>query len=57
MDRTLRDPQAVRQAGLSPDVVAHLWRAFLDDAPGLYWSRVWALYVLVRWCERNGVRA
>jgi asparagine synthase (glutamine-hydrolysing) len=57
MDGTLRDPQAVRQAGLAPDAVAHLWRAFLEDAPGLYWSRVWALYVLVRWCERNGVRA
>jgi len=57
MDRTLRDPEAVRQAGLAPGAVTNLWRAFLDDAPGLYWSRVWALYVLVRWCAHNGVRA
>jgi asparagine synthase (glutamine-hydrolysing) len=57
MDRTLRDPEAVRQAGLAPGAVANLWRAFLDEAPGLYWSRVWALYVLVRWCAHNGVRA
>ena len=32
-----------------------LWRAFLDHARGMYWSRVWALYVLVRWCQRHRV--
>jgi asparagine synthase (glutamine-hydrolysing) len=37
--------------------VGRLWRAFLDRAPGLYWSRIWAVYVLVRWCERQRVRA
>jgi asparagine synthase (glutamine-hydrolysing) len=57
MDATLRDPEAVRLAGLDPGAVCRLWQAFLDRAPGLYWSRVWALYVLVRWCERHGVRA
>jgi asparagine synthase (glutamine-hydrolysing) len=56
IDRTLRDPEAVRAAGLQPEAVGKLWRAFLDGAPGLYWSRVWALYVLVRWCLRHGVR-
>ena len=43
-------------AGLNPTAVARLWQAFLHRAPGLYWSRVWALYVLVRWCQRHGVR-
>lgn len=57
IDETMRDPQAARQAGLAPDSVRRLWQAFLDDAPGLYWSRVWAVYVLIRWCQRNGVRA
>lgn len=57
MDGTLRDQEAVRNAALDPAAVARLWGAFLDEAPGLYWSRVWALYVLVRWCQRNGVRA
>ncbi len=56
IDRTLRDPDLVRAAGLHPEPVAALWQAFLDRAPGLYWSRVWALFVLVRWCERHGVR-
>ena len=55
MDETLRDPQAVKPAGLDPVAVARLWKSFLEGAPGMYWSRVWALYVLVRWCHRNRV--
>jgi asparagine synthase (glutamine-hydrolysing) len=55
MDETLRDPRAIEPAGLHPDAVSRLWRAFLDGAPGMYWSRVWALYVLIRWCHRNRV--
>ncbi len=55
MDETFRDSQAVQTAGLDPEAVGRLWRAFLDDAPGMYWSRVWTLYVLIRWCHRNRV--
>jgi len=55
VDRTLRDAEAVRAAGLEPEAVRRLWQAFLDGAPGLYWSRVWAIYVLVRWCMHHGV--
>jgi asparagine synthase (glutamine-hydrolysing) len=54
MDRTMRDPLAVRPTGLDPEAVRRLWQAFLDGAPGIYWSRVWALYVLIRWCHRRG---
>jgi asparagine synthase (glutamine-hydrolysing) len=55
MDQTLRDPQAIAPAGLDPAAVERLWRAFLDGAPGLYWSRVWSVYVFIRWCHRNRV--
>jgi asparagine synthase (glutamine-hydrolysing) len=55
MDQTLRDPQAIAPAGLDPVAVERLWRAFLDGAPGMYWSRVWAVYVFIRWCHRNRV--
>jgi asparagine synthase (glutamine-hydrolysing) len=55
MDQTLRDPKAVAAVGLDPAAVARVWTAFLEGAPGLYWSRVWSIYVLVRWCHRNGV--
>jgi asparagine synthase (glutamine-hydrolysing) len=57
VERTLRDPEAVRSGGLQPEAVARLWEAYRAGAPGLYWSRVWAIYVLVRWCQRHGVRA
>ncbi len=55
MDQTLRDPQAVVPVGLNPAAVERLWRAFLDGAPGTYWSRVWSVYVLIRWCHRHRV--
>lgn len=55
MDQTLRDPQAIAPVGLNPVAVERLWRAFVDGAPGIYWSRVWAIFVFVRWCHRNRV--
>ncbi|MBV9559047.1 MAG: asparagine synthase (glutamine-hydrolyzing) [Bradyrhizobium sp.] len=55
MDQTLRDPQAIAPVGLDPVAVERLWRAFLEGAPGMYWSRVWSVYVFVRWCHRNRV--
>jgi asparagine synthase (glutamine-hydrolysing) len=55
MDQTLRDPQLIAPVGLEPAAVERLWRAFLDGAPGMYWSRVWSLYVFIRWCHRNRV--
>jgi asparagine synthase (glutamine-hydrolysing) len=53
MDQTMRDPAMVKPTGLNPDAVQRLWQAFTEGAPGLYWSRVWALYVLIRWCHRH----
>jgi asparagine synthase (glutamine-hydrolysing) len=55
MDQTLRDPQASAAVGLDPAAVQRLWRAFLEGASGTYWSRVWSVYALIRWCHRNGV--
>jgi asparagine synthase (glutamine-hydrolysing) len=55
LDHTLRDPQAIAPVGLDPAAVERLWRAFLEGAPGMYWSRVWSVYVFIRWCHRNHV--
>jgi asparagine synthase (glutamine-hydrolysing) len=55
VDQTLRDPQAIVPVGLNPAAVERLWRAFLEGAPGMYWSRVWSVYVFIRWCHRNRV--
>jgi asparagine synthase (glutamine-hydrolysing) len=55
MDRTLRDPHAIAPVGLAPAAVERLWHAYLSGAPGMYWSRVWSVYVFIRWCHRNQV--
>jgi asparagine synthase (glutamine-hydrolysing) len=55
IESTLGDVELVRNAGLDPMKVALLWRAFCDGAPGLYWTRIWALYVLVWWCQKHRV--
>jgi asparagine synthase (glutamine-hydrolysing) len=49
------DPHLAERAGLRGDAVRTLWRSFVDGRPGLYWSRVWALYVLLSWCETHDV--
>ncbi len=55
MDEVMCDSAAVRPTGLDAEAVRRLWRAFLDGAPGIYWTRVWAIYVYVRWCHRHNV--
>jgi len=55
IDGIMRDPDAIKPTGLDPEAVSRLWQAFLDGAPGMYWSRVWAIYVFIRWCHRHRV--
>jgi len=55
IDRLMRDPAAVKPTGLDAEAVRRLWQAFLEGAPGIYWSRLWAIYVLIRWCQRHQV--
>lgn len=55
IEATLRDRNSVERAGLCPDAVERLWRAYRAKAPGVYWSRVWAIYILIRWCRRHDV--
>jgi len=55
MDAVMRDRLLAAKAGLSGEALGRLWQAFQDGAPGMYWSRVWALYVLLRWCDRHAV--
>jgi asparagine synthase (glutamine-hydrolysing) len=55
MDSAFRDPALARRAGLRGEVLQTLWRSFCSGRPGLYWTRVWALYVLLSWCETHDV--
>jgi asparagine synthase (glutamine-hydrolysing) len=54
IEATLSDRAACQAAGLDPDAVSRLWSAFRAGAPGIFWSRIWSLFVLLRWCRRNG---
>jgi asparagine synthase (glutamine-hydrolysing) len=47
--------ELVESAGLRPDALGRLWNGFRAGAPGLYWSRVWAPYVLLEWCRAHRV--
>jgi asparagine synthase (glutamine-hydrolysing) len=51
--RTLTDVVLCHRIGLNGEAVARAWRAYRDGAPGIYWSRIWALYVLLRWCRAH----
>src|SRR6185437_10084937 len=55
MDAAMRDSALARKVGLNGQAVSRLWQTFQSGAPGLYWSRVWAIYTLLRWCDRHQV--
>jgi asparagine synthase (glutamine-hydrolysing) len=55
MTAALRDRAFCEAAGLDAGAVGRLWSAFLGGARGLYWSRVWAVYVLGWWCREHRV--
>jgi asparagine synthase (glutamine-hydrolysing) len=52
---TLSDTSATSRAGVSPTYASRLFDAYSQRRRGVDWSSVWALFVLVRWCQRNGV--
>lgn len=51
----LGDRDGCRSIGLERDAVWSLWSAFLQGAPGIYWSRIWALYILLSWTRQHEV--
>jgi len=55
MQGLFADGGLARRIGLRGDALWTLWHSFTEGRPGLYWSRIWALYVLLSWCERHDV--
>lgn len=53
VEQTLLDRTRCESCGLNPETVARLWRSFVAGAPGLYWSRIWAIYVLLWWAKEH----
>ena len=55
MQAVFSDVTLARRAGLCGEAAQTLWRSFVDGRAGLYWSRVWAIYVLLAWCQTHDV--
>jgi asparagine synthase (glutamine-hydrolysing) len=55
MQELFEDQQQATRAGLRGEVVRTLWRSFAAGRPGLYWTRIWAIYVLLSWCQTHDV--
>ncbi len=51
----LADRNLCAAAGLDHATVGKLWRSFSAGAPGMYWSRIWVVFVLLRWCREHRV--
>jgi asparagine synthase (glutamine-hydrolysing) len=55
IDALFAEKELVRSVGMNGDALNRLWRSFRAGAPGLYWSRIWAPFVLLDWCQRQKV--
>jgi asparagine synthase (glutamine-hydrolysing) len=53
IDDMYHDEALCERTGVDGKAVRALWRSFLGGGPGLYWSRVWAVFVLLDWCSRH----
>ncbi len=51
VDVILSDDQAAQAIGVNLKACQNIWRQFLAHNDGITWSRVWGLYVLLRWAR------
>ncbi len=55
MTALFTDPHRCASVGLEMAEVSRLWQAYQANAKGLYWSRIWALFVLLWWGRQHEV--
>jgi len=53
---TVTNPALCQSVGLNPHTVSKLWQAFQSNQRGLYWSRIWAVYMLLRWSDQHNIK-
>jgi asparagine synthase (glutamine-hydrolysing) len=53
VESIFQDRQLSESVGLETDALNRLFRAFITRNPDIHWSRVWALYVLMRWAKQH----
>jgi asparagine synthase (glutamine-hydrolysing) len=51
----MADEKRLSLVGLNAENVRQIWKRFLQSPKAVGWSRPWAIYVLVKWCEVNGI--
>ncbi len=56
MDETLTNTELISSIGLNPITVLSLWKSFQRKESGIYWSRIWAIFCLLKWCQRYELR-
>ena len=52
---TFQDINLAHAIGLNAESIGRLWRSYRKGGSGIYWSRIWGLFVLMDWCRRHGV--
>jgi asparagine synthase (glutamine-hydrolysing) len=57
IESVLLDRGRCEAVGVAPRAVSDLWSAYQKRVPGLYWSRVWSIFVLLWWCQRHALRS
>jgi asparagine synthase (glutamine-hydrolysing) len=53
MQALFADQGLAARVGLRGQSLWTLWHSFAEGRPGLYWSRIWAIYVLLSWCQEH----
>lgn len=51
----MEDKKRLSAVGLNAEVVQGIWKRFSQSPKAIGWTRPWAIYVLVKWCEVNGI--
>ncbi len=55
IEETFRNQELTQSVGLNQNAILNLYYAFQAGTPGIYWSRIWAIFVLLHWCQHNKV--
>jgi asparagine synthase (glutamine-hydrolysing) len=51
----MEDEKQLSDVELNCEVVKSVWKKFLQSPKAVGWTRPWAIYVLVKWSEVNGI--
>jgi asparagine synthase (glutamine-hydrolysing) len=55
IEQTFADADHCQAVGIDPQTARRLWTAFKRADSGLYWSRIWSIFIYLRLCKREGL--